>query len=125
MKRHLQEIKVLNRVIGWGNGCLTYEADPRHAKTIIKELELQTSKAVIILGSRDDAGKSAIVTANGSAKFEGANEDNDAEQQLSGAEATRVRGLVASANYLAQDRVDLHYFIYYHIDFSFVLQHPL
>jgi hypothetical protein len=36
-----KEIRILNRMIRWSEGCIEYEADDKHAKAIVKELGLQ------------------------------------------------------------------------------------
>ena len=62
---HLQEIRILNRVLCWTASGLTYEADPRHAEILIKELNPWASKAVATPGSRDDTRKASTVTIDG------------------------------------------------------------
>eukprot|EP00969_Alexandrium_andersonii_P038847 1702463-Alexandrium_andersonii.AAC.1 len=34
----LQEVKLLNRIIRWTPGGLLYEADPRHAEQLLRDL---------------------------------------------------------------------------------------
>ena len=53
-KRHLQEVRVFNRVLTWTATGITYEADPRHAEIIIRELGLETCKPVTTPGARED-----------------------------------------------------------------------
>merc|ERR1712002_1339778 len=82
-------IRILNRVVTWTKEGLEYEADQRHAEIIVEHLGLT---------------KSAKAVATPSAKR--GNEDSPA---LSQEEGTMYRALVARANYLAQDRVDIGY----------------
>ena len=82
-------IRILNRVVTWTAEGLEYEADQRHAEIIVDHLGLATSAKAVTTPS----------TKRGS-------EDSPV---LSQEEATKYRALVARANYLAQDRVDIGY----------------
>ena len=86
------EVRVLNRVIratpqGW-----EYEADQRHAETIIKELRLEDAKEVKTPGEDVKARL----------------EEED-EKELDGRDTTMYRRLTARANYLSADRSDIQY----------------
>ena len=105
---HLQEIRILNRVLCWTASGLTYEADPRHAEILIKELNPWASKAVATPGSRDDTGKASTVTIDGDGTLRNTSE-GAAGHLLGKAEATKFRRLAARANYLAQDRMDIQF----------------
>jgi hypothetical protein len=83
------EISVLNRIVRWGGSGIEYEADPRHAEIIISELGLKGSKAVATPGIKCNVF--------------------DTAEPLNGREASHYRSLVARANYLAQDRMDIQY----------------
>ena len=87
----VQERSVLNRIVRWDKYGIEYEADPRHSEIIIGELGLKGSKAVVAPGVK--------VAIN----------PDDPGEPLSTAESSRFRSLVARANYLAQDRVDIQY----------------
>ena len=87
--QHQKEIRILNRVLRITTGGLEYEPDVRHVETIIQELGLQGSNGVNTPGTKQ--------------KFEEEPRYLDAEQ------ATRYRGLVARANYVAQDRADIQF----------------
>ena len=107
-KRHLQEIRVLNRVINWTADGVTYEADPRHAEILIRELQLEGSKPVTTPGAREDVGKASVVMVDDAGRAVNlANESSGPD--LSKADATKYRGLAARANYLAQDRLDVQF----------------
>ena len=87
-----KEGKVLNRIVraiptGW-----EYEADPRHAEIIVKEMGVQDCKAV---GSPGEDEKKYEI------------EENDTE--LEKGKATKYRKIAARANYLASDRIDIQY----------------
>ena len=96
-KGHLQELRILNRVISWTGSGVTYEADPRHAELLIQELQLDGAKGVTTPGSRDDVTKAMAE-----------NEETNNEP-LPAAQATQYRGFAARLNFLAQDRPDLLY----------------
>jgi len=117
------EIRVLNRVLTWNSWGIGYEADPRHAEIVIRELGLSEGKSVTTPGSKDENAK--VYTENGEdvttldeqglyavtqAKVrERETEKAVAGDELQGAEATLYRALCARLNYLAQDRPDIRY----------------
>ena len=107
-KRHLQEVRVLNRVISWTADGVTYEADPRHAEILIRELGLEGSKSVTTPGAREEVAKASAVGIGNTGRLENL-ADDAAGAALSGQDATKYRGLAARANYLAQDRLDIQY----------------
>ena len=43
---HEKEIRVLTRVIAWGESGITYESDQRHSELVVRELGLEDAKAV-------------------------------------------------------------------------------
>ena len=50
-----QQVKILNRIVGWnGSEGITYEADPRHVEIIVEQLGLKESKPVSPAGTRDE-----------------------------------------------------------------------
>ena len=103
-RRHLQQIRVLNRIISWGDDGILYEADQRHADILMRDLGIdEKAKSVTTPGSRDDAGKATELV-----------EDEKEDLKKSGRpltveEAKEYRGLAARANYLSQDRPDVQY----------------
>ena len=103
--RHQQEVRVLNRILAWTDGGLTYEADPRHAEIIIRDLGLEACKPVTTPGAREDVAKASfvIVGENGLVENEGGGE------LLGAQDATRFRALTARGNYLALDRADIQF----------------
>ena len=46
----LQEIRILNRVVTWCKWGIQYEADPRHAEILMRELEVQSKEHVVTPG---------------------------------------------------------------------------
>lgn len=90
LQHHNREVKVLNRIIKWGQNGIGYEADPRHAEIMVKELGLQGCAPVCTPGS----------------STEGHTKD-DCADELSREDEHQYRAVVARANYLAPDRVDI------------------
>ena len=44
--RYTKQTRILNRVITWGRRGIEYEADPRHAEAIVKDLTLESANPV-------------------------------------------------------------------------------
>ncbi len=95
--RHVQEVRILNRVVRWEAEGLVYEPDQRHAEIVISELGLTDAKAVSTPGTREEAKR---------AEQEDPSEDGE---PLNKADASAYRGVCARLNYLAQDRPELLY----------------
>ena len=85
-----QEVKILNRVVGWDNAKgLTFEADPRHAEIIINQLKLSEAKMVFIPGTKDEGTTTA-----------------DCELPLDEQQASQYRAIIARCKYITLDRPD-------------------
>ena len=56
-QRHLQEVRILNRVIRWEEWGIGYEADQRHAELVVKELGLEESRPVTTPGAKEDVNR--------------------------------------------------------------------
>ena len=89
----LKETRVLNRVIRWGPKGVYYEADPRQAEQLIKDLGVEYEKPASTPGNK----KSEMHYG----AQEGEAETLDAEN------TTLYRACAARANYLSQDRPDI------------------
>ena len=89
----IKSIRILNRVLTWTPTGILYEADQRHAELIMKGM-----------GIKD--GDKSVNTPGYSRP---AKERRESERELDKHEATQYRGLVARANYLAQDRSDIKF----------------
>ena len=87
-----QEVSILNRSIRWTANGLEYEADQRHVRVVLEQLELQDSKPVTTPFGPQEQGC-----------------PRDEGELLCGAEATKSRAIVARLNYLAMDRADIQY----------------
>ena len=86
-----KELKLLNRSFRWSKQGIWIEADPRHVKEILKDLELDNCQTVSTPGSDSDkSGK-------------------DQEEYLEPAKATAFRAVAARLNYLCQDRPDIRF----------------
>ena len=85
---------VLNRILEYNKqtGLLTYEADPRHAEMIVKQLGLQDAKPVVTPSEKMTAQEALAVAEMGTLP---------AEQSKS------YRSLVMRAAYLSLDRADI------------------
>ena len=88
-----KEITILNRLISWKEGCIRYEADPKHVFESLKYSNL------------NDESKILVVPFVRETKEELAKEDAELSPEV----ATEFRGLAARANYLSLDRVDIQY----------------
>ena len=86
-----KSIRILNRVVTWTTEGIEYEADQRHAEIIVEHLGLS--------GNSKSVGTPS------------AKRGNENDTALSSEEATAYRALVARANYLSQDRVDIGYVV--------------
>ena len=86
-----KQIRILNRCLEWRPDGLAYEADPRHAEIVVKELGMMDSKAVVTPGIK-------VVI----------NEDED-DPRLGPEASTKYKQLVARLNFLSQDRHDIAY----------------
>ena len=84
------EIRILNRIIRWGDYGIEYEPDQRHADLVIQELGLTRGKPV----------NTPILTEN---------VDKFNETPLPAGEAQRYRSIAARLNFLAQGRPDLQF----------------
>ena len=85
---------VLNRIIEYDkkSGTIYYEADPRHAEAVVKQLKLENAKEVTTPGekvSQDEAFRAMELPP------------------LPAEQASQYRSLVMRCAYLSQDRVDL------------------
>ena len=109
VNKHEQELRILNRVIGWGDSNITYEADQRHAEIIIREMGLEDAKAVTTPGSREEATLSAITADDINSPVLDPDDPEARGELLSPSDTTAFRALVARGNYLAQDRVEIQY----------------
>ena len=84
-----REIKVLNRYVRWPEGGNPeYEADPRHAQILARELNLEGGKSVTTPIVKYDV-------------------HNDGE--LKGADVKKFRSLTMRGAYLVQDRYDIQH----------------
>ena len=86
-----KSIRILNRILEWTAEGLNYEADQRHAEIIVEQLGLSEKKA-------------SISTPGIKVKT-----DEDSDELLNPSQASMYRGMVARANFLASDRVDIQF----------------
>ena len=86
-----KSITILNRCVEWRHDGIYYEPDPRHAEIIINEMNVANSASVVTPGV-----KTSLVP-----------ESDD--PVLEPVYATKFRRVIARANFLAQDRMDIQF----------------
>ena len=109
MKR---EVKVLNRMLRWHEQGISYEADERHAREIIKQTGADRLPPLKVPISKEDNaetdGEKGKDIRERKARGElGKRREVDAARILDSQESTRYRAIAARANYLAIDRGDI------------------
>ena len=87
----LKELRVLNRILRWAPDVVYYEADPRHAEILARDLIDTSDPLVRTAGAK------------------GTKEEEESSEALTGMEITRFRSGAARANYLSMGRADLSY----------------
>ena len=90
-KNDQKSIRILNRCLEWRHDGLYYEADPRHAEIIVDQMNVANNPSVVTPGI-----KSSPLP-----------EEEDVA--LKPEYATKFRRVVARANFLSQDRMDIQY----------------
>jgi hypothetical protein len=90
-----KSIRILNRVVEWGEEGITYEADQRHAEIVMKDLGLDEGTRSVMNGAERDERTHA----------------EDAGELVGKGDVREFRGLVARGLYLSQDRSDIGYAI--------------
>ena len=85
-----KSIVVLGRVVDWRAGELRWEADPRHVERILQVCGMVSGNPSVVPGVKLQE------------------EDGD-EEELAGEDLTRYRSVVATANFISQDRPDVRF----------------
>jgi hypothetical protein len=83
-------VDVLNRIIEWKDDELWYEADPRHAEKMLRDMGMDSCNASAVPGAKTDGPEGG-------------------EVELGSGQRTLYRSVVARANFLAQDRADIRF----------------
>ena len=106
--------KILNRLVTWDESKgILYEADPRHAELLIKEVlgESPVGKPAVTPGIKVEQDSEALIMKRiEDIKKQGAKIKN--EEVLTPErkrEITQYKSIAARANFLAMDRADLQY----------------
>ena len=89
----VREVQFLGRIIKWTQEGYEYECDPKHAKIMLEEWNMQDSRSVTSPGTSVE--KADVVNKR------------DEEVELDTNEATTYRRAAARINYMALDRPDL------------------
>ena len=87
---HQKSIVVLARVVDWRADELWWEADPRHVERILQVCGMVSGNPSVVPGVKLQE------------------EDGD-EEELAGEDLTRYRSVVATANFISQDRPDVRF----------------
>lgn len=82
---------ILNRCLEWRRDRLYYEPDPRHAEIIVREMRVASSASVVTPG----------------VKMSSVSGEDD--PLLSPSEATRFGQIIARANFLSQNKMDIQH----------------
>jgi len=93
-KHHVQEIRLLNRILAWDHDGIRYEADQRHAEILIESLGLTNSKGVETPGTKNSKDETG---------------ETESDKYLGDAEATAFRAAAARCNFLGLDRPDVQF----------------
>ena len=80
---------ILNRIIRWVDGEVSFEGDPKHVEKMLKDMKLVECKAVLTPGTKED--------------------QKQVDEKFNNVQARMFRSVAARANYLAQDRPDVRY----------------
>ena len=117
--------RIWNRVIEWNDDGITIEADQRHVREILKNLELVRANhsATPCAVERKDESKEENRCGRGQTQTEHewhdvndvdykdkpqmTDDDDNDSQALTGGDITRYRALVARISYLSQDRPEI------------------
>ena len=84
-----KELTILNRIVRWEGGEVSFEADPKHVEKMLEDMRLVDCKPNLVPGSREGRGEKSTAL----------------EKDRIGT----YRSVVARANYLSQDRPDIRY----------------
>ena len=57
-KKHVQAVKILNRIVTWERDGISWEPDPRHAELIISQLGLEGAKPLKLPGVKEETRRS-------------------------------------------------------------------
>jgi hypothetical protein len=96
-----KDIVILGRHVNWGPDGISINADPKHAESIKKYCDInENSKSLSNPGKKDDTQEFFNESENSERKIN--NEPITDKKRIK-----EYRGMAATANYLAADRVDL------------------
>ena len=70
-KGEVKELRFLNRVLTWHDQGIDWEADPRHAELITKQLDLEDCRPVVTPGVKDESRATAETSEGSIDKPEG------------------------------------------------------
>ena len=85
-----KSIVILGRVVEWRKDELWWEADPRHVEKILQVCGLVSGNPLVVPGFK-------------------LQEEHGDDEELAGEDLVRYRSVVATANFIAQDRPDVRF----------------
>ena len=86
-----KQMTILNRCIEWRKNEIWYEADPRHAEILVRELGLKDKRPVVT------PGINTVI------------KEGEDDPHLDGEFSTKYRQIIARCNFITQDRPDAQY----------------
>ena len=134
-----KEVKILNKIVRYTGDGIEFEADPRHAEMVVKDLGMENAKTSrvpgvkppktqakergheqndgeeiekeleVIIEEEDEAEQDLIRDIQEIYYAHEADDQEDEDPLMEPADATRYRAVAARLNYLAVDRVDIQY----------------
>lgn len=84
-----KEGSILNRIVQWRNGEVSFDADPKHVEKMLTDMNLAECRPNIMRGVREDLAEHT--------------------KALEGEQLKVYRSVVARANCLSQDRADIRF----------------
>jgi len=114
----MKELKILNRKVSWKSQGILIEADSKHVKVLIKEMELENAKVVKTPSVREEGAKGSR-DRDDDEDDEADIDEADIEKKMEIMEAGEIeasrgdcfqyRSWAARLNYLAMDRADIQF----------------
>ena len=100
----VKEVTILGRTLRWTEDGLELEADAKHRRILMREFGLEegSNSVVAPMTGSERCGSDRVDLGQVAG-------DDDGGGELGPGEASWYRAMIARANYLAQDRMDLQY----------------
>ena len=114
----MKELKILNRKVSWKSQGITIEADPKHVRVLLEEMNLELAKVAKTPATREEGAKGSRDKNDDEDdeadvdEFEIENKKKDDEApeiEASKGDSFQYRSWAARLNYLAMDRADIQF----------------